>query len=852
MNQTQQQPKFFEITFYEGPLGLRIYSKTDTSEVIVKNFVPIKGETPMKPAVEVCGKIQPGFVVRLVNETIVDGLPYSAVLNLLKSASRPVRVTFCNPEATSVALATDAEIQESDSKRTGTIAGGLPAGRSKTLDCSEQRAPRIVSQRRGSWRNMTVKCDLRTVKPVPMSKDEYDEFLKATARLKKKIEAKKNSREGLIAKHLSSPFQSRKGLVGHGKPHPSPKIPPRRKFSSDANGEPLLNRLQAFERAIQGKPIDAVVLRRVAFFGIPEGLGWRSLTWKLFLGYIPWGLDDSGRAAELKRRRKTYKDLSKEFMTERVGAEAAAGFTVAKESRIASAMESSKSNSGGTNVNVNRKTSTNIRNEKALLQSLLRRDSSSSVGGNAEGKNSSRLFRNSMVKKTSVFEDDDEDNCGDEKEVSLWNKEEEGEEEEEKEVEKETDVENGAFSVTMSPQSPTTLARSVVSSSDDPLSNNAVSTSLSLGKQKEIDLEVMGEVTKDVLRTLPGMSFFNLPRRRAAIERILYMYAKMNPGISYVQGMNEILAPIYYVFVSDASKIVKKKKVHVDKEKELLVAELEAEADAFFCFAVVMAEIGDFFTKQLDDQKTGIHGCLRNFDALLRQTHPRLWTHLSSLEIKPEFYAFRWFTTLCSRELQLPEVIRLWDTLFSEPRPKRFGKKSFLYFFCIAMVSCRSEKLLEADFANCLKELQQTDQNSVIEFDVLFKRAEEIREKLERGFSFEGGQQFVKMKVAAERAVGNISKFVGGWSARAKEEFYKGARNWSGKVEEIVNEGMVKSGLVARRVKDGFEVNLPENFNAGGRTNGLIPVDVSTGSSAIVTILVPARMKAGECYAFKL
>ena len=39
-------------------------------------------------------------------------------------------------------------------------------------------------------------------------------------------------------------------------------------------------------------------------------------------------------------------------------------------------------------------------------------------------------------------------------------------------------------------------------------------------------------------------------------------------GIAYVQGMNEILGPIYYTFVTDS------------KESEVQ----HAEADAFFCF----------------------------------------------------------------------------------------------------------------------------------------------------------------------------------------------------------------------------------------------------------------------------
>jgi len=33
------------------------------------------------------------------------------------------------------------------------------------------------------------------------------------------------------------------------------------------------------------------------------------------------------------------------------------------------------------------------------------------------------------------------------------------------------------------------------------------------------------------------------------LSRILFIYAKLNPGVKYVQGMNEVLAPLYYVFL---------------------------------------------------------------------------------------------------------------------------------------------------------------------------------------------------------------------------------------------------------------------------------------------------------------
>jgi hypothetical protein len=41
------------------------------------------------------------------------------------------------------------------------------------------------------------------------------------------------------------------------------------------------------------------------------------------------------------------------------------------------------------------------------------------------------------------------------------------------------------------------------------------------------------------------------------MTRILYIYAKLNPKILYVQGMNEILAPIFYlVNVTKAASMI--------------------------------------------------------------------------------------------------------------------------------------------------------------------------------------------------------------------------------------------------------------------------------------------------------
>ena len=49
--------------------------------------------------------------------------------------------------------------------------------------------------------------------------------------------------------------------------------------------------------------------------------------------------------------------------------------------------------------------------------------------------------------------------------------------------------------------------------------------------------------------------------------------------------------------------------------------------------------------------------------------------------IKPQFFAFRWLTLLLSQEFLLPDVIRIWDSLFADGN--RFD---FLLLVCCAML----------------------------------------------------------------------------------------------------------------------------------------------------------------------
>lgn len=170
------------------------------------------------------------------------------------------------------------------------------------------------------------------------------------------------------------------------------------------------------------------------------------------------------------------------------------------------------------------------------------------------------------------------------------------------------------------------------------------------------------------------------------VERVLFIYAKLNPGQSYVQGMNEIIGPLYYVFASDPDLEFRK----------------YAEADCFFCFTLLMGEIRDFFIKTLDDSETGIKNMMAKLLALLQEKDKDVWQRLRDQELYPQYYSFRWITLLLSQEFPLPDVVRIWDSLFADPD----RKYSFLIKVCCSMILLLRDQLLEGDFATNVKLLQ--------------------------------------------------------------------------------------------------------------------------------------------------
>ena len=106
-----------------------------------------------------------------------------------------------------------------------------------------------------------------------------------------------------------------------------------------------------------------------------------------------------------------------------------------------------------------------------------------------------------------------------------------------------------------------------------------------------------------------------------------------------------------------------------------------AEADSFFCFTNLMSEIRDFFIKDLDGTLSGINRMMAKLMSQIKVLEPEIREKLQSLQLYPQYFSFRWITLLLSQEFDLPDVIRLWDSMLSD-----HNRFDFLIHICCAML----------------------------------------------------------------------------------------------------------------------------------------------------------------------
>ncbi|KAI9669847.1 MAG: GTPase activating protein [Caeruleum heppii] len=120
------------------------------------------------------------------------------------------------------------------------------------------------------------------------------------------------------------------------------------------------------------------------------------------------------------------------------------------------------------------------------------------------------------------------------------------------------------------------------------------------------------------------------------MKDMLLTYNELNRGLGYVQGMSDLLGPLYAV--------------------------LQDDAVAFWAFAGFMERMERNF---LRDQ-SGMRTQLLTLDHLVQLMDPTLYLHLQNAESTNFFFFFRMLLVWYKREFEHEDVLRLWEILWTD------------------------------------------------------------------------------------------------------------------------------------------------------------------------------------------
>ena len=84
--------------------------------------------------------------------------------------------------------------------------------------------------------------------------------------------------------------------------------------------------------------------------------------------------------------------------------------------------------------------------------------------------------------------------------------------------------------------------------------------------------------------------------------------------------------------------------------------------------------------------------------ALVQQADPDVLAHLEELDINFMDFAYRWVSCYLTREFDIYQTIRLWDTYFSEDE----GFSQFHCYVCAALLLNFSDDIKQMSFSDAL------------------------------------------------------------------------------------------------------------------------------------------------------
>ncbi|EIE92219.1 hypothetical protein RO3G_17026 [Rhizopus delemar RA 99-880] len=143
------------------------------------------------------------------------------------------------------------------------------------------------------------------------------------------------------------------------------------------------------------------------------------------------------------------------------------------------------------------------------------------------------------------------------------------------------------------------------------------------------------------------------------MKDILVTYNFYNTELGYVQGMSDLLAPLFVV--------------------------MGDEAMSFWAFTCFMDTVQyNFYMDQ-----SGMHAQLKTLNHLIQFMDPVLYKRLEEIEISNLFFCFRWLLVWFKREFEWEGVIELWEILWTN-----YLTDKMILFITLAVIDTHRNKLL--------------------------------------------------------------------------------------------------------------------------------------------------------------
>ncbi|KAI0910671.1 GTPase-activating protein GYP7 [Ustulina deusta] len=192
------------------------------------------------------------------------------------------------------------------------------------------------------------------------------------------------------------------------------------------------------------------------------------------------------------------------------------------------------------------------------------------------------------------------------------------------------------------------------------------------------------------------------------LKDMLLTYNEYNKDLGYVQGMSDLLAPIYAVMQDDAI--------------------------AFWGFQHFMDRMERNF---LRDQ-SGMRNQLLTLDHLVQFMDPKLYAHLQKADSTNFFFFFRMLLVWYKREFKWMDTLHLWEVLWTD-----YLSSSFHLFIALAILDKHRDVIMThlQHFDEVLKymnELSETIdlESTLVRAEYLFRRFQRLIEAIDKKQNF--------------------------------------------------------------------------------------------------------------------